>query len=152
MFKIVCKTPLFTKKNIVLQTKLPVLWNFYVTPKWGPLLNTICQISDPFSEKRGALIPGKCPLNISSQKAGCGCGVGGGGFYFEGGALSGKYGNFLEVFKEFPKNGFQCKKHLLEVVSQAYKLLTYVVLFTIVTKIQLLKISQRQIVSPVGSK
>ena len=30
-------------------------------------------------------------------------------------------GNFLDVFPEFTKNSFQYKKHLLGVVSQAYK-------------------------------
>ena len=35
-------------------------------------------------------------------------------------------GNFLEVFQEFNKNSFQYKKHLLGVVSQAYKWRRYV--------------------------
>ena len=30
-------------------------------------------------------------------------------------------GNFLVVFQEFNKNSFQYKKHLLGIVSQAYK-------------------------------
>ena len=35
-------------------------------------------------------------------------------------------GNYLEVFQEFDKNCFQYKKHLIGVVSQAYKWRRYV--------------------------
>ena len=38
-------------------------------------------------------------------------------------------GNFLDVFREFTKNSFQYKKHLLGVVSQAYKWRIYTVSF-----------------------
>ena len=76
MFKIVCKTPLFTKNSTTSWISC-ITGTFYVIPRWTPLLNTICQISTLF-QRRGALIWGRCSLNISCQR----------GSSFEGGTLS----------------------------------------------------------------
>ena len=50
MFKIVCKTPLFTKNSTTSWISC-ITGTFYVIPTWTPLLNTICQIREKREEE-----------------------------------------------------------------------------------------------------